>query len=501
MGEILGKDRILIIDDDKDDFILTRAFVKDIAHRQFQVDWCPYYDQALEKIRNREYDLYLVDFRLGAKTGLDLLEAALRQGCEEPIVLLTGKGNYKVDLQAMEMGATDYLVKTELSVEKMERCIRYALDRSRNLRELRASERKFRNLFEKSRDLVFIAGSNLDFREVNPIVFPFLGYHRQEMLNMNLLDFIEKAQHRRFLSQSLANKRLVEDWEVELKARSGEVKMCILTASMEEDLEGSAYIQGIVHDMTNLRKMEKSAMLAEKLASAGRLVRTLAHEVRNPLNNISLSIEQLQQESADESSSLYLEIIQRNCLRINSLLTELLNTSRPGETELRPCAIEEVLNGALAAIEDRLTLQRIELRTRILDPRAYILADAEKLVLALLNVLVNAIEAMQDKSETEKGILELAAMVVGDKCHLEIIDNGVGISEEHVGRLFEPDFTHKRNGLGMGLAFTLNIIHAHQGMIDVDSQLGKGTRFVIQLPLYQAAAGSKGLPFRGPSKL
>lgn len=487
MVEQRQRTKILIIDDDEDDYILTRAFVNDIPHGQFQVDWCPVYAQALEKMTRRDYDLYLVDFRLGAKTGLDLLKEALSRGCEEPIVLLTGKGNYKVDLEAMEMGATDYLVKTELNGEVVERCIRYALERSRHLREIRASERKFRNIFEKSRDLIFIAGQDLRFRELSPAILPFFGYFRQEALSMNLLDLVVKAQHRRFLSQALATKKVVEDWEVEMLTRSGDTKYCVLTASHEVDREGQTYVQGIIHDMTHLKKMEKTTLLVEKLAAAGRLVRTLAHEVRNPLNNISLSIEQLQQEISSPDAGLYLDIIQRNSQRINSLLTELLNTSLPGETRLKPCAVHKVMEAALVAIEDRLTLQQIQLTADRPPPALKIMADAEKLVLALVNVLLNAVEAMEGRQE---GQLRWKVFEEDGFCKWEIADNGSGISEEHVSRLFEPDFTRKRNGMGMGLAFTLNIIHAHQGMIEVESKLGQGTRFLISIPLCPEAGAS-----------
>jgi FixJ family two-component response regulator len=86
--------------------------------------------------------MYFVDYRLGAKTGLDFLRAAIERGVEEPIVLLTGKGNKEVDIEAMQMGATDYLVKTDLTVDKLERCIRYALERTTYLKALRANERK-----------------------------------------------------------------------------------------------------------------------------------------------------------------------------------------------------------------------------------------------------------------------------------------------------------------------------------------------------------------------
>ncbi|HEY0091070.1 MAG TPA: response regulator, partial [Flavobacterium sp.] len=119
--------RILIIDDDEDDFFITSEYLRLIQEYRLTINWCYKFSDAVEHVRNRGYDLYFVDYRLGAKTGLDFLKEAVRFGCEEPIVLLTGKGNKEIDIEAMQTGATDYLNKTDLNTDKLERCIRYSL--------------------------------------------------------------------------------------------------------------------------------------------------------------------------------------------------------------------------------------------------------------------------------------------------------------------------------------------------------------------------------------
>src|SRR5438105_7824028 len=125
--------------------------------------------------------------------------------------------------------------------------------------------------------------------------------------------------------------------ETEISPKLGEHRICIISATLEKDKNNEDYMQGIVHDITNLKKAEKATLQIEKLAAAGRLVRTLAHEVRNPLNNINLSAEHLREEiKGDENSNLYLEIIQRNSSRIGALITELLNSSRPVEMKMEP---------------------------------------------------------------------------------------------------------------------------------------------------------------------
>src|SRR5688572_22406964 len=159
--------RILIIDDDEDDYILTSGFLKEIQDRTLEIDWCYSYKMAIERIAAKAADVYFVDYRLGAKTGIDLLGEAMQMNCEEPIILLTGKGNPNIDKQAMQTGAVDYLVKAELTSEKLERCIRYSLERAASTKALRANEKKYRNIFEKSKEAVFITDTNLVFRDVN----------------------------------------------------------------------------------------------------------------------------------------------------------------------------------------------------------------------------------------------------------------------------------------------------------------------------------------------
>ena len=144
----------------------------------------------MELIKSKSYDIYFVDYRLGAKTGVDLLKEALEHNCEEPIILLTGKGNKAIDIEAMRLGATDYLVKSELNSEKLERCIRYAIERSIHLKALRNNEQKFRNIFERSKDAIFIADKNLYFRDFNHMSYVLFGYEREELQQMCLYDLV-----------------------------------------------------------------------------------------------------------------------------------------------------------------------------------------------------------------------------------------------------------------------------------------------------------------------
>lgn len=468
--------RILIVDDDEDDYFLTSELIRNIPSSGFTLNWCFSYKEALEQMVAKRHDLYFIDYLLGGKTGLELLKEAIAAGVEEPIILLTGKGNQKVDIEAMQVGAMDYLVKGELTVEKLERSIRYALERGATMKALRVNERKYRSMFERSKDMVFIADQAGHFRDVNSATSDLLGYSREELMQLSVYNlFTQKKDLDRFRTLFI-NTRQVNDLEVEMKTRNSETKICIISASLETDNNNEEYMQGIVHDITNLKKAEKATLQVEKLAAAGRLVRTLAHEVRNPLNNINLSVEHLRDEIKDnENCDLYLGIIQRNSTRIGGLITELLNSSRQQEMKLEPAILQSVIDESITETIDRLTLQGINMQIKYPDEPVMVQVDREKLKLAFSNIIINATEAINGPG----GKISIK-VESNDKYHsVTISDNGCGISEENISRLFEPYFTSKRNGMGLGLASTLNIIQSNKATIDVKSELNVGTAFTI----------------------
>jgi PAS domain S-box-containing protein len=466
--------RILVIDDDEDDYFITNSLIKDIEGGNFSVDWCYNYHEALDHICHQRYDIYFIDYFLGAKTGLDLLREAVEKDCEAPMILLTGKGNHAVDIEAMRVGAADYLVKSELTIEKMERCIRYSVEKARSLKALRDNELKYRNIFERSKDAIFLADTDLRFFTVNMATCNLLGYSVSELTEMSFYDLMfqdKDAEALRLLLQTGE----VDDVEVDLVNKDHEGRICIFSATIIERPDSTKYIQGILHDITGLRKAEKSVLMAEKLAATGRLARTLAHEIRNPLTNIHLSLDHLRANDITETQVNYYGIIQRNAKRIGAIISELLDTARPTEMMLQKTSLQDILDESITAAMDRITLKNIKLQIRYPDDILYIPADKEKLKIAFLNIIINAVEAMEE----EVGKLEVTMGGHSNGCQVHITDNGSGISEDNLQRLFEPYFTSKRNGLGLGLAATLNILQAHHAEVDVQSEMGEGTTFVI----------------------
>jgi len=219
----------------------------------------------------------------------------------------------------------------------------------------------------------------------------------------------------------------------------------------------------------------------EKFAATGRIARTIAHEVRNPLTNIGLAAEQLKTEiEGNEETAILLEMINRNSARINQLITDLLHSTKFAQLDYRVVSINQLVNESLELAKDRIDLNNIKLVKLYSDDICDIKVDSDKIKIALLNIIINAIEAM----EPGEGILTITTEG-GDKCTVTITDNGKGMDAETVGKLFEPYFTGKPKGTGLGLTNTQNIILNHKGYIYVKSEPGKGTSFIITLEFHK----------------
>jgi len=218
----------------------------------------------------------------------------------------------------------------------------------------------------------------------------------------------------------------------------------------------------------------------EKFAATGRIARTIAHEVRNPLTNISLAGEQLKEiASQNGEGDLLLDLISRNVNRINHLVADLLNATRFEQLEYTPANINELLDETLELARDRLELNQIKVEKYYEKDLCEILVDKEKIKLAFLNIIVNAVEAMEKGS----GVLTLKTTKKSGKCSIEFTDNGTGIDDEAQHKLFEPYFSGKIKGNGLGLTNSQNIILNHKGSINVLSHRGKGSTFIITLNL------------------
>lgn len=245
-------------------------------------------------------------------------------------------------------------------------------------------------------------------------------------------------------------------------------------ASKKAD-EFRAQLQNRIEQLADLNAELIELRSLEKYSVTGRIARTIAHEVRNPLTNINLAAEQLRSElTATESTEMLFNMMSRNSERINQLVSDLLNATRVSELNFEKVSINDLIDKSLDLAKDRIELKQI-IVVRNYDSSIHsISVDPEKIKVAFLNIIVNAIEAMNDN-----GILQISTETNHNRCVAKFTDNGKGMSKSEMGRLFEAYFTTKEKGNGLGLANTQNIILGHDGNISAQSEPGKGTTFTV----------------------
>jgi signal transduction histidine kinase len=231
-----------------------------------------------------------------------------------------------------------------------------------------------------------------------------------------------------------------------------------------------------VNELDKLNKELIELRSIEKFAATGRIARTIAHEVRNPLTNINLAIEHLRSEiELEAETEILFNMISRNSNRINELINDLLNSTKTAHLNFTKVNINHILDQSLEFVLDRIKLKEIKVIKNYAPQPISVLVDTEKIKIAFLNILLNAVEA----TELQKGIITITTETKNNLCIVTISDNGKGIDEESLSKLFEPYFTTKEKGMGLGLTNTQNIILNHKANIYAESEIGKGSSFII----------------------
>ncbi len=233
-------------------------------------------------------------------------------------------------------------------------------------------------------------------------------------------------------------------------------------------------------DITEQRRAQEVNVEADRIALTGQITRTVAHEVRNPLTNIHLAMEQLYDEVEDREEQVrpFFDIIDRNVKRIGSLINGMLESSRKHELSLVPCRMDDIISNAMDQVADRLELKRVKGKVSVAEDLPEVMADRDLINLAITNIAINAVEAMEE----EKGVLRMSAYRMGEEVLLEIADNGRGIPPENLSRLFEPFYSGRPGGLGLGLTTARSIFYGHQIRLEVRSTIDEGTTFLLRFP-------------------
>lgn len=353
----------------------------------------------------------------------------------------------------------------------------FNLSHEKIIHELNENEKKYRSLFERSIDPIFLATAKFNLVDVNESFLKLFEYSSEEELTLQ--DVFVHEKDYTHLKDTLRDVEQIRNFEVVLRSKSGEHRLCLVNCVFIPDQASEfCFYQGIIHDLTHRKQAESDMLTAERFSLTGKMARTIAHEVRNPLTNLNLALDQLRDEMPpiNDTVALYYDIIQRNANRIEQLVEEMLNSSKPKELTLELNSLQDILEGTIIQAIDRIKLNQIELHTQYQENLPSVMVDKAKIQIALLNIIINAIEAMIPG----KGVLKIQTSQRDNQLIVSITDNGKGISDADLGKLFDPFFTGKHNGMGLGLTSVKNILNSHNAQVIVESELEKGTTFYIR---------------------
>ncbi|RMG69706.1 MAG: response regulator [Bacteroidetes bacterium] len=502
---------ILLVDDDEEDFLLTRDILDEIKHQRYRLDWVDAYPQALAEIQAQKHDVYLVDYRLGAENGLELIRESLEAGCSAPMILLTGQGDFEIDAKAMRIGASDFLVKSTLTANQLERSIRYGIAQARNLQEirllnaeledrvahrtealrkavsdLRQSQQLYHSLarnfpngsimvLDRDFAFVFIDGQELLRHDMSSA--DLLGTRIVDILPEDQRSVVEYYLQRVFEGESLSfevsfGQQTYSMRGVPLRNADNQVhQVLIVSNNITRQKEVDA-------EMRNALKKEKEL---NELKS--RFISMASHEFRTPLSTVLSSVSLISRYPREEDQpkrERHIERIKSAVRNLTAILEDFLSLSKleEGKINIKPVPFdakalcEEVIEEMQVVVKPGQTIHFSSAG----DHSAYL--DKHMFRNILINLLSNAIKYSSEGKEIRISYEGGEHYVV-----LRVEDQGIGIPEAEQVHLFERFYRANNatniQGTGLGLNIVQKYASLMGGKVEFESVLGKGTVFWV----------------------
>jgi len=349
------------------------------------------------------------------------------------------------------------------------------------IRKLKASEKKFRAILDTATDAILSIDEAQKIVLFNDAAQKIFGYTRREVLgkDLNMLIPPQYGDHHRFVKNFLDSKEpkaVGKTLSLTALRKNGEEFPIELGLSHHQMKEGITFT-AIIRDVSIQKQLERKLLQTERLAAVGQTVAHVAHEIRNPLMIIGGFSNQIRESLIDPKAIRKLDMVLDEVSRLEKLVANLGDFTKEYRLVKRQADINSVIQDVLKIMGEIYSSDKHDLKIDLHPNLKEVNCDPDKLKQVFMNIIANGIEAMEDG-----GTISINTQKWYDGVEIRIADEGIGISEEHLLRIFEPFYTTRERGSGLGLSISYKIVAAHKGDIYATSIPGEGATFIIRLP-------------------
>ena len=506
---------ILFVDDESGIRGVARVYLEDAGYR---VETAQNADEALLRCEAFAPQILVTDIRMPGMDGIALLEAVKQRFPDIEVIVVTAFGDMDVAIRALRLDASDFITKP-LSNEALDVALGRAKQRYTDRKNLRTYtdflERDWsetteelmeaiefqHNLIESSMDGILGCNAARQVVTFNASMEQLTGFRKPDVLHRMPLSAFFLPEEEGRMRLALADDRYggvdrLFKFETTLKGENGVRIPIQLSASVIRDKGVESGLVCFCRDLSEMHRLEREVedqarvLHQDKMISLGRLAASVVHEINNPLSGILnycrlmiriLSRGVLSGENREKFGT-YLDLIEKESARCSEIVSNLLTFSRKSPATIGPVSLDNLLQRSIQLIQHKMELSHIRLETQIAPDLPEILGDSNQLQQSIINLVFNAIDAMPKGGTI---YLSVARQAADHAVVLEVRDTGTGIAEKHLPHIFEPFYTTKDEGygVGLGLSTVYGIVENHRGRIEVESKPGEGTCFRLWFPI------------------
>lgn len=436
-------------------------------------------------------DQYLIDsYQLFSKTKFNLLQISqlFTIGRYSIINFLEKDSNYDIDPLIL-LGFLDEVIEQIYArygmLHQNAEMQELTSDRDRLALKLDTSQQYLDNILHTSDSAIMVIDDDEKFIAWNKGAEKIFGFTEEEVVgkSSSLLfpkgeKYLKELKH---IREEIKTRGFVTINETERISKDGRLVTVQLNVTKLPGSNGdSAGRTVIIRDFTEVKKLQQQVDQSEKLAVIGQLAAGVAHEIGNPLTSISAIVQILQRKAPDDFFSEQLSTIKENIDRISKIVRELVDFSRPPSHEKTIIQITDIIKTAIGIVKYDKRVKKVDFNVKLDNDAPLILLVPDQLLQVFVNILINALDAIDGNGE-----IKVETSHDEENVYVIIEDNGCGIDEITLNKIFDPFFTTKAvgKGTGLGLSVSYGIIKKFHGDIFVESEISKGTKFTIKIPI------------------